>query len=130
MREIKFRAWTGKRMMLAQETEVAMSLRGWRQDDDFHLMQYTGLKDKNGKEIYEGDVLSDREDGKAGVIWHGGAWKLSSWTPDFHTYSIDDKGEEVWPVAWEEDLQLLDDSPLWNCEVIGNIYENPELLNG
>lgn len=33
MREIKFRAWMGKRMMLAQETEVAMSLRGWRQSD-------------------------------------------------------------------------------------------------
>lgn len=72
---------------------------------DFELMQFTGLKDKNGKEIYEGDILEyvERDWNKlkdltvrCDVVFEDGAFKPS----------IDPE----------------------NSEVIGNIYENPELL--
>ncbi len=58
MREIKFRAWSNTAKVMHPE---------WKKLDDengeYILMQYTGLKDKNGKEIYEGDVLRGRFNG-------------------------------------------------------------------
>jgi len=76
------------------------------------IEQYTGLKDKNGKEIYEGDIV-------------------------VNTYYDDG---EMYKVLWVEDsvafgMESLDDMelyklPLESLEVIGNIHENPELLEG
>ena len=59
MREIKFRAFYefGKEMIYWDEVKNWICLQLNENDPDFHLMQYTGLKDKNGKEIYEGDIL-------------------------------------------------------------------------
>ncbi len=63
MREIKFRAWDEnlKRMFQVHTLGTKFSdtdnLRFGTSTRDFNLMQYTGLKDKNGKEIYEGDIL-------------------------------------------------------------------------
>jgi uncharacterized phage protein (TIGR01671 family) len=74
--------------------------------------QFTGLKDKNGKEIYEGDVLGASpswECQRAEVRWERGG---------FVKYGLYNSG-------WT-DTQLLDG--LAHFEVIGNIYENPELL--
>ena len=65
------------------------------------LMQYTGLKDKNGKEIYEGDIVTDGV-GKFKIVYD---LKLAGYQP----YCI------------------FRDDPENYCEVIGNIYENPEL---
>ena len=59
MREIKFRAWIGNKMLSPDRTEANIALRGIKQTDDFILMQYTGRKDKNGVEIYEGDICRD-----------------------------------------------------------------------
>lgn len=79
--------------------------------DEIELMQSTGLKDKNGKEIFEGDVVKMAKDVYSDptyyeVIRHrGGAYRLES----------NQHGCELW-------LRHT------NCEVIGNIYENPELL--
>ena len=79
--------------------------------DEIELMQSTGLHDKNGKEVFEGDIIKMAKDVYSDptyyeVIRHrGGAYRLES----------NQHGCELW-------LRHT------NCEVIGNVYENPELL--
>ena len=81
--------------------------------DEIKLMQSTGLKDKNGKEIFEGDIV-DYKGRKALVSWHG------SYASFIYRF-VDElqKRNAEW-------------NPLYlaymRCEIIGNIYENPELL--
>jgi uncharacterized phage protein (TIGR01671 family) len=59
MREIKFRAWSTEKepKMIYFPKDGAFSGRDLIESDKWKLMQYTGLKDKNGKEIYEGDIV-------------------------------------------------------------------------
>ena len=122
MRAMKFRAWDKThKCWLRQESgpnsivlygngEIALD-GGYGTlplDIDVDLMQYTGLQDKNGKEIYEGDIVRGKHwerFGNGEVLWY-----LTGW----YTYS---------------------DYLGWTClravegpEVIGNIHENPELL--
>lgn len=74
----------------------------------FNVMQYTGLKDKDGKEIYEGDVILVIEwNRKYKVVFERGMFKASGST----TFSL--------VTATNGEL---------SCQVIGNIYENPELV--
>ena len=84
---------------------------------EYELMQYTGLKDKNGKEIYEGDVVSYKylkgfskitKEIKAEVEFVSGSF-------GFYEYQ-------------REDDEYFNRDNLVDCIVIGNIYENPELL--
>lgn len=153
MREIKFRAWDldnggmwythrdcddgewGKSWYFDEEKGVAFSEYMMRdiceggehvQKDEWHqpkqiLMQYTGLKDKNGKEIYEGDVIQgwDRTDE------YGSGFHYQSFV-EWSDY------EGMW-VAVDKDLEgyVVEQFPLYDYQfdkVIGNIYENPELL--
>ncbi len=112
MREIKFRAWNPKTKVLHSwetivtkwDNEEFTGLFLIPQDKFYKLMQYTGLKDKNGKEIYEGDIIVYLViKYKSVVEWeHGGFGFI---------------GADGEPMYTEEDF-----------EVIGNIYENPELL--
>ncbi|ARP61773.1 YopX family protein [Bacillus cereus] len=78
----------------------------------FNVMQYTGLKDKNGKEIYEGDILKEK-DIVTKVVFHDFRWqeKLIS-SPRNHLKNY---------------FPFRDTLP-FTAVVIGNIYENPELL--
>lgn len=80
-------------------------------EKDLKIMQYTGLKDKNNKEIYEGDILSDGNIKKPyKVVFENGSFK-AEFEGDFDEYSFD-----------------LIDVVAQGCEVVGNIYENPELM--
>jgi hypothetical protein len=117
-REIKFRAW------LPEFKRMETGLFGLRSDglasfnSDAILLQYTGLKDKNGKEIYEGDMTQERyvdgvEDSGFGVVavvaFKDGAFGwIGEITGRFYSFA---------------------DVPLDTYEVIGNVYENPELLS-
>lgn len=87
--------------------------------DEFELMQSTGLKDKNGKEIFEGDIVTDGEFARI-VQYHQ--------TLGF--YMFDEEGNERFfsdsanLEDFEEDAKIVSEI----LEIIGNVYENPELL--
>ena len=82
------------------------------------LMQFTGLKDKKGKEIYEGDILQDKKapikgcDEIGEVIFQNGKFQLK-------VLMVGKKGYNYFDL-----INCIDD-----FEIIGNVYENPELLN-
>jgi uncharacterized phage protein (TIGR01671 family) len=96
-------------------------------------MQFTGLKDKQGREIYEGDVL------RAGAAMHGDAFLIRQCLPLTRTawsyiervgfwqgkkyHALGAKHTQI-DVTFDDILSFSEE-----CEVIGNIYENPELLN-
>lgn len=142
MREIKFRAWDklNKEMFDVeiinfQERRVYKDTVSYRKFEDIELMQYTGLKDKNGKEIYEGDVVklihtgieisADRlEDLKrfVGIIkYENGIFKIVRTEKSL----IESKYFEM---EQKKVSEIFIYSKLYDLEVVGNIYENSELL--
>lgn len=151
MREIKFRAWNGERMSEPfglfdiysghDEAHLPCGMKFYPQEQNkapeagwniFAIMQFTGLHDKNGNPIFEGDIVKShwyRSDGE----WIGGIWEVkygehSVDGNDFYSnYAIGfyfDKPHETYNIAtipFDKDKGL---------EVIGNIWEHPELLKG
>jgi len=117
-REIKFRAWDKNSGMFDCEIiSLGTGYETWRDFEDGSpssdiLMQYTGLKDKNGKEIYEGDIVIEKKynihKGFCEVFWNVDRFDLTNYNNGdyYHGYEVN----------WTE------------VEVIGNIYENKELL--
>lgn len=94
-------------------TSVPLKFEDERNGEDVILMQSTGLRDKNGKEIFEGDIL-DYKGRKALVRWHGSH-------ASFIYRFVDElqKRNTEWKPLYLAYMK---------CEIIGNIYENPELL--
>ena len=131
MRKIKFRAWiTEAKQMIEHniidfndflhKTNLDGSINPSYCGDDDILMQFTGLYDKNGKEIYEGDILTVGENLICEIIYIGN--------------NSDDYGDEIncafhAKVFKHDKIIPLDGYLKKYCEVIGNIYENHDLLN-
>lgn len=107
-RIIKFKAWDKENKKMLKHHEINFN---WLQTGDFDYfipMQYTGLNDKNKKPIYEGDILS----------MHNGQYNSQViWDTDGYVADHIGNGGSESITTWIED-----------CEIIGNIYENPELL--
>lgn len=81
----------------------------------YEVMQFTGLHDKNGKEIYEGDILGTNDPREQQeVYFYYGEWVYSN----YHAEAI--------PLSSHGNPYI--NNGLLNCEIIGNIYENKELL--
>ena len=135
-REIKFRAWLIKRKAMAgvytlgltgiEYTTVSVNkeLLSGVGKEDMVLMQYTGLKDKNGVEIYEGDICKDD-------VGHFMEIK-------FGELPLDKGGDCVctYQSFYAKDHGKLGETPYYECnqienwfEVIGNIYENEDLIS-
>ena len=130
MREIKFRLWDkeNKKMILRDSLYTYfIGLLGdiGRHDvcgnatynnghkfysEQFEIMQYTGLKDKNGKEIYEGDITKDPDGNVFKVVWNKGATSFELQNKILHFLFV------------QRYIDMF--------EVIGNIHDNPELLDG
>lgn len=136
MREIKFRAWDGEQMFYTNDdSTIVLNKNGWElgiadYDWDVHeassrktnhvLMQFTGLKDKNGKEIYEGDILTTRDS----VYYNdeeGLEYSDLLICNNFHKF--------IYKVLYSEDHGGLWGEAQKDLEVIGNIYKNPELCH-
>lgn len=124
-REIKFRAYSKvtERMMDWEFISKVGNLNKIIRLAHVVVLQYTGLKDKNGKEIYADDLLKDQY----GVVFRvysipgGFAYKESVWQKDTKKWSGIDL---MVATSFAQGLSYIQQS----CEVIGNIYENPELL--
>jgi uncharacterized phage protein (TIGR01671 family) len=122
MRDIKFRAWENslKYMKYPKLWDNSMP-SNW--DKWYTLMQYTGLKDKNGKEIYEGDIITRTK--VNGEFVHNTKVRWSDASAGFVVETLE-------PKEFEGELHTLT-YPLNGGlsrigVIIGNIYENPELL--
>ena len=107
-REIKFRAWSiSGNKMRDWESLLPIGMNAFVDGKHLEFMQYTGLKDSTGREIYEGDILSYDE-----KVWGGINSFEVSWSESEASFTGNGVVSE-WPEF---------------CEVIGSIYENPELL--
>jgi uncharacterized phage protein (TIGR01671 family) len=136
-RKIKFRVWNGQQMDynviagflgafyvqgLDEEKDYAsLSPFNTKYDNETPLMQFTGLHDKNRREIYEGDIVEmtdpyGENNLNSEIKYENGAFTVEAdgWFGMGET--------DVTAVGWAQEQDIL-------IEVIGNIYENPELLN-
>ena len=116
----KFRAWDKRRQRMIEVTSINFRDGNIQEEtryavnrelylDDVVLMQYTGLKDQEGTEIYEGDVVNYFVKSNSIIEWKNGGFII----------------KRVIDGAYE-----LIQSRIAEIEVLGNIYENPELLEG
>ena len=131
-REIRFRVWDDDKIenKATMDEMIYFDLSNVPEyyiGGNYHIMQYTGLKDKNGKEVYEGDIIVTRYSGgdRKGQIYYGDVIKWGVYNIGCNGYEY--PMEVVGPYVKEEYLYGLMIEE--RSEIIGNIYENPELLD-
>jgi uncharacterized phage protein (TIGR01671 family) len=121
MRDIKFRAWDKTLLIMLPQHEMSCykdfkrfgreaTLEGFLKHPEYELMQYTGLKDKNGKEIWEGDICQRLESDNSKVL-----------SRCMIIYKEDRFALEWITKSWFNDSLR---SHFEDLEVIGNIYQN------
>lgn len=138
MKEIKFRAWNTQENRMLYREFFDMNWYTTEKNDEtgshcwgaisggqrnfLRVMQYTGLKDKNGKEIYEGDILrsQDNQYGRPVIV------DSVFWNDDYGCWSMLNTQNEVMGSKWGN--EILEQFLRFGAEIIGNIYENSELL--
>lgn len=119
----KFNAWDKKHKKMYYEVQnglYALSFSDLLENDNFEIIQSTGLKDKNGKLIYEGVIVKTNY-GDVGVIkysTHFCRWQIIFKQGREHLLAYKEIGVHVFDFIY----------PKMHLEIIGNIYENPELL--
>ena len=145
IRDIKFRAWNKNTKKMYKIGQITFEKGIWNyQPDDreyigmsipyqpsFILMQYTGLKDKNGKEIYEGDIVTGTDypfidEGKQSyvgiVVFYD---DVASFGYEYYCVRKDKRGISN---GINNEFEANENLICNDLEVIGNIYDNPELL--
>lgn len=144
-RMLKFRAWNKNehRMIYADEAVRSRDLlaiglhglpiavdrdsfkndeiTGWNVDHVFEIMQYTGLKDKHGRDIYEGDIAVTENDQEKGYLVEGQYRGVVTY---------DEKAAFYIKQPHDAYTPLLSNLAIKSIEVLGNIYEHPELIEG
>jgi len=113
MREIKFRAWDKNTKVMidfGSLKDFGYWIHKWYRPKRYILVQHTGLKDKNGKEIYEGDIISNSM-GKYPIYYNEEHCQFKAKGYRVNSQDI--------PWDFTEEPYLI--------EIIGNIHENPEL---
>lgn len=148
MREIKFRIWEKNKdesynhmifdpitigRVIWDLLRKSKTVQSWRYPlnsenyQTYNIMQYTWLKDKNWKEIYEWDILK----------WQSWAsnnrydfWIIPEWNDNAWAYCIHD--QKYWSRGSRKDSHIADLLATWNAvykfEIVWNIYENPDLI--
>ena len=111
MRDIKFRAWNNKEKFMMDSIDIHRLMTKQFRDYEFGIydfMQYTGLKTIDMAEVYEGDILRI-DKSIVEVVFYEGSFLVKGINLVYDNY-------------------LIEDLHNYECEIIGNIYENKELL--
>ena len=121
MRELKFRAWVDEFNYYTYDIQEREDMYEWFGHPTIHIEQYTGLKDKDGKEVYEGDIIEEEIDFNSKMT--DGIFRyIVHWSEEELNWSLEPIGNESIH------------NELWQCnssvEVIGNIHENGDLIGG
>lgn len=136
----RYRAWDNWRKRMSVVDRIYIDTKGvrlyddfgeyWRDFRDVELMQSTGLKDKNGKEIFEGDILEIQ--GIKMIVKFGSYKYLETSKNNGHILGVLHDGlgfyVECINAADPDNISPFEPETLKNSRIIGNIYENPELL--